>query len=77
MERGDFDKAAQIFETALQEQGIYGLFDKAEDTALAAEYQRVFQQGNHDLFCVLYNYVKCNAIRNGFVSDSYLAGDLV
>ena len=77
IERGDFDKGAQIFETALQEQGIYSLFDKADDSAMAAEYQRVFQHGNHDLACLLYNYVKCNAIRNGFISDSYLAGDLV
>ena len=27
MERGDYDKGAQIFETALTEQGIYSLFE--------------------------------------------------
>ena len=38
MERGDYSKAIQIFETALTEQGISELFEKADDP----EYAKVF-----------------------------------
>lgn len=70
IERGDLDKAIMIYENALTSLGVYALFDKgAEDP----EYAKVFQQGNTDLACLLFNYIKANATKNGLSSEIYAA----
>jgi len=39
----------------------------------------ILQPGNHELGCILFNYIKCNAIKNGhlsIVADGYQTGGL-
>jgi tetratricopeptide (TPR) repeat protein len=70
IERGDLDKAIMIYENALSSLGVYGLFEKgAEDP----EYTKVFQPNNTDLACLLFNYIKANAAKNGLSSEIYAA----
>ena len=72
MERGDYNKANQIFETALDVEGIDSLFEKPEDP----EFGKVFQPSNNDLATLVYNYVKANAVKNGLTSEIYLSGGM-
>ena len=64
MIKGENEKAAQIFEAALQENNIYNLQDG--DSQLSAT--------NHELAAIIYNFIKCNAIQNmagSMVGDAY------
>jgi hypothetical protein len=62
MNTEDFEKACQIFENALIENEIYSLI---EEGAAAETVSRVLNPANQDLACLIYNYIKCNAIKNG------------
>ena len=69
MIQGETDKASKIFETALNENGIFDL--KEGDAALNAS--------NHDLSSIIYNYIKCNAIQNmhsSMINLAYREGGL-
>ena len=70
IERGDLDKAIMIFENALNSLGVYSLFEKGPEDP---EYTKVFQSTNTDLTCLLFNYIKANAVKNGLTSEIYAA----
>ena len=62
--KGEIEKANQIFKSALEEFGVFKLADN--DPMLSPH--------NKDLVCIIYNYIKCNALMNlhsSIVSDSY------
>lgn len=62
--KGEFEKAAQIFEAALTENDIYSLDDA--DPQLNAS--------NYELASIIFNYIKCNAIQNlgsSMTSEAY------
>ena len=64
MIQGEIDKAVQIFENALQEQEIYKLLEAApEDPKLAQ-----LAPTNYELSSLIFNYIKCNAMKNGHSS---------
>ena len=70
MIQGEIDKASQIFENALQENEIYQLMDAGQDDPRL----QILQPTNHDLASLIFNYIKCHAIKNGhqsLVLDSY------
>jgi hypothetical protein len=54
MNQGETEKASKIFQTALDENGVFDLKD--DDTAL--------NTNNHDLAIIIYNFVKCNIALN-------------
>ena len=57
--KNDIDRALKIFETALNELQL----DKLQlDTE---EGQKVLNQHNGDLCCLLFNYIKCLYLKNG------------
>lgn len=70
MIQGEIDKATQIFENALVENDIYQLLEiGADDPRLA-----VLTPSNNELASLIFNYIKCNAIKNGhqsIVIDGY------
>lgn len=70
MIQGEIDKATQIFENALVENDIYQLLEvEADDPRLA-----VLTPSNNELASLIFNYIKCNAIKNGhqsIVIDGY------
>ena len=69
MIQGEYEKAVKIFNTALEENGIYELADG--DTQLNAN--------NHDLASIIYNYIKCNTILNMHTSmtqEAYIQSGL-
>mmetsp|Transcript_3793 Transcript_3793/g.6474 ORF Transcript_3793/g.6474 Transcript_3793/m.6474 type:complete len:81 (+) Transcript_3793:136-378(+) len=53
MTQGEYEKACQIFDTALTENNIYEMAEGELDPS------------NQQLACLIFNYIKCNAIRNG------------
>jgi hypothetical protein len=55
MIQGEIKKASEIFENVLKEYNVYELGDG--DSLLAPT--------NQDLACLIYNYIKCNAMVNG------------
>jgi hypothetical protein len=64
MIQGEIDKANQIFDSALNEHDIYSLLEASpEDPRLAQ-----LQPTNHELAAIIFNYIKCNAIKNGHLS---------
>jgi|APCry1669189665_1035243.scaffolds.fasta_scaffold27171_1 hypothetical protein len=67
MNSEDFEKACQIFENALIENQIYSLIEEGAHPETVA---RVLNPVNQDLACLIYNYIKCNAIKNGHNSIS-------
>lgn len=57
MIQGDFEKAAKIYQTALEE---YNVFNIEEGDPLLVP-------SNHQLACLIYNFIKCNAVKNAGV----------
>jgi hypothetical protein len=53
MIKGETEKAIQIFKTCLDENSVLD----QEDCPL-------LYPNNHDLACLIFNYIKCNAIAN-------------
>ena len=69
MIQGEIEKACQIFETAVKEYNILDLPDA--DPLLAPS--------NLQLSCLIFNYIKCNSIRQAgqyMSSDAYSEGGL-
>lgn len=69
MIKGENEKAAQIFETALTENGVYEL--QEGDPQLATN--------NYELASIIFNYIKCNATQNlssSMILEAYLSGGL-
>ena len=60
-------------ETALNDRGIYKLFEEGQENP---EFAKVFSQSNADLVAILYNYVKCNAVKAGLTAEIYVQGGL-
>ena len=54
MIKGEYEKASQIFETALNENGIYEL----------AEGDPILCSNNYELASIIFNYIKCHAVLN-------------
>ena len=54
MIKGEYEKASQIFETAMNENGIYEL----------AEGDPVLSTNNNELASIIFNYIKCHAVLN-------------
>lgn len=70
MIQGEIDKATQIFENALVENEIYQLLETSDDDPRLA----VLTTSNNELASLIFNYIKCNAIKNGhqsIVIDGY------
>ena len=55
MIQGEIKKASDIYENVLKEYNVLEL--EAGDPLLASS--------NYDLACLIYNYIKCNAMVNG------------
>ena len=53
MIKGETEKAIQIFKTCLEENAVF------ED-----ETNSLLSQNNHDLACLIFNYIKCNCVAN-------------
>ena len=64
MIQGEIDKAVQIYENALQEHEIYQLMEAAPDDPKL----QMLSPTNNDLATLIFNYIKCNAIKNGHLS---------
>ena len=76
MNTNEFEKASQIFENALIENQIYSLIEEGAHPETVA---RVLNPSNQDLASLIYNYIKCNAIKNGhnsISSENYHQGGL-
>ena len=64
MNQNEMEKAAKIFQTALDENGIFDLQDGDSN----------LNSSNHDLSSIIYNYIKCNALLNmhgSMTSEAY------
>lgn len=75
MIQGEIDKAVQIFDNALNEHEVFALLDAGADDPR----MRILQPTNHELASLIFNYIKCNAIKNGHLSiasDGYKEGGL-
>jgi hypothetical protein len=55
MEKNDIDRSLKIFSNALNELKLET--EEGQEKHLSV--------GNQDLACLIYNYIKCNAIKNG------------
>ena len=55
MEKNDIDRALKIYSNALNELNLET--EEGQEKHLSV--------GNQDLACLIYNYLKCNAIKNG------------
>ena len=75
MIQNEIEKAIQIFENALNEYEVYSLIEASPDDPR----MKILQPTNHELACLIFNYIKCNAIKNGHLSlciDGYKEGGL-
>jgi hypothetical protein len=57
----------------LNDRGVYKLFEEGPENL---EYTKVFSPSNSDLVALLYNYVKCNAVKTGLTAEVYVQGGL-
>lgn len=75
MIQGEIDKASQIFDNALKENDIYTIVESGTEE----QKMSILQPANFELACILFNYIKCNAIKNGhlsIVAEGYQTGGL-
>ena len=75
MIQGEIDKASQIFENAMKENDVYNIVESGTEE----QKMSMLQPANHELGCIIFNYIKCNAIKNGhmsIVAEGYQTGGL-